>query len=300
MATRIVITDAYSSLGQAILRGFEHTQFSILIPKSHVVDWCDEHQVQEYLDAHSPQLIINTVGWSEYPTESQREQLVQAAGNIARMGRRYACDVIHLSSFRVFGGENKSSYDEADRPSPLGPAGRSYWEAERIFEQHLQRYLCIRVGWLLDVHSDTLLSRLLSGLLAESPCAVTDQRMGTPIGLQPLVKVVVSITNQILCGAENWGVVHYACGDACSVEELAEALVDHLRDDHNMSRDLWFVEVEDEEHPLLAKEPVSAALTMRRCRDDFGVQHKSWRQGLGNTVSQYLELHNSYPVPAAD
>jgi dTDP-4-dehydrorhamnose reductase len=289
VATRIVITDAYSSLGQAILRGFEHTQFSVLVPRPDVVDWCDEQQVHDYMDAHSPQLVINTVGWSEYPTLQQREQLVQAAENIANMGRRYGFVVIHMSSFRVFGGENKSSYDEEDRPSPLGPAGRSFWEAERIFEQNLSRYLCIRVGWLLDVSSDTLFSRLLKGLLDEAPCPVTEQRVGTPIGLQPLARVVISITNQILCGAENWGIVHYACGDACSVEELAEAVVDHLRDDHDMKRDLWYVEELDEEHPLLSKEPVSAALTMRRCRDDFGVQHKSWRQGLGSTVSQYLD-----------
>lgn len=291
MATRVVITDAYSSLGQALLKGFEPTHFSMLVPRPESLDWCDLEAVREYLDDNAPEIIINTLGWAEFPSIEEQEVIVQAAEVLGAAARDFPCSVIHLSSFRVFGGENKSSYDEQDRPSPLSNSGRAFWSAERSLILELERVICLRVGWLLDLHSDTVFKRVLDGLMGEEALAVTESRTGAPLNMTSVAKVVVSLVQQILCGAENWGVIHYASGDACSVAELAEVLAAHLRDDHGISKNEWLCYGDDEvlEVSTWSQEPVSGVLTMRRCRDDFGVQAKSWRQGLGALVAQYLE-----------
>lgn len=293
MATRVVITDAYSSFGQALLKGFEATHFSVLVPKAESLDWGSSESVREYLDDNAPEVVINTQGWAEFPTPAEQEKMVKTAEALGAAARDYPCSVIHLSSFRVFGGENKSSYDEQDRPSPLDNAGRAFWCAERALVLELERVICLRIGWLLDLHGDTVFKRLLDGLMAQEPLTVTESRTGAPLNMASVAKVVVSLVQQILCGAENWGVIHYASGDTCSIREFAETLVAHLRDDHGLSKDQWLqlddeVDLEATETDW-AKEPVSGVLTMRRCRDDFGVQAKSWRQGLGALVSQYLQ-----------
>ncbi len=296
MAIRIVITDAFSSIGQAILAEFETTHFSVLTPASSEQDWTDVEAVTEYVQVNQVQVIINTLGFAEYQTVEQQVLCLQAAKTLAEVCKSTDIVPIHMSSFRVFGGENKSSYDEYDKPLPVGASGRAYWEAERAFESVLDKYICLRLGRLLDYSSDTYFNRLLEGLKADDEFIVTDQRRSSPIDLPSVAKVVVAIMSQALCGAQNWGAFHYASGDTCTEVELAEVVEKILWDKHRIKATMDLSLLNEEELVLDASEPVSSVLTIRRCRDDFGVQPKSWRQNLTTLVALWIEQQQALLV----
>ncbi|MGH1372615.1 MAG: SDR family oxidoreductase [Cellvibrionaceae bacterium] len=293
MTDKILITDAYSPVGKAIFSVFEQTAHTVLAPEIDSFDWDDSESLKAFLKDNQVDVVINTAGWQETPDVGHQLLLVSAAKCLAKAVAETDCVVIHLSSYRVFGGENKSSYDELDKPLPLGPAGRAFLEAERAFERDLDKYICLRMSWVLDIVGESVFRRLLQDLVVDGPrLEVTHQRRGSPISTTEIGRVVLAMVNQILCGADNWGVFHLSSGDPCSSAEFAEAVADILEREGALKRD-WGVESLSEEALALQGEPDSAALTVRRCRDNFGYQIRSWRQGLTGLIRHWLETQKA-------
>jgi len=293
VAKKLLITDAYNPMGRAIQTAFEHTAFSLLTPKMDELDWGDAEQVADYLGRHSVVLVINTLGWSEAPDVAEQVRLVSSARGLALACLKANVVPLHLSSYLVFGGENKSTYDEWDKPSPLGPAGRAYLDAERSFERHLNEYICLRAGWVLDSQEGSSFSRILSHLTRVGGSFETGhRRRGAPVSIEVVGRVVLAMVKQILCGAENWGVFHCASSDPCTVAEFTDALAAILEQEGCLKGE-WSIA---EPHREVAKqggtvrpEPDSSVLSVRRSRDNFGVQAVSWRKGLKGLVKLWLE-----------
>lgn len=297
MANKILITDAHGPVGKAIHRAFELSSYTVLTPHADSIDWQDSSAITEYLNDNHVDVVINSTGWQETPDVGHQLQLVGAAKALATAAANIQCVVIHLSSYRVFGGENKSAYDELDKPLPLGPAGRAFLEAERVFERALSRYLCVRVSWVLDIDGESVFRRLLQDLVTEGEALeVTHQRRGSPISTAEIGRVIFAMVNQILCGSDNWGVFHLSSGDPCSSAEFAEAVADILQREGVLKRE-WSVESLSDEELAIQGEPDSAALTVRRCRDNFGYQIRSWRQGLTGLIRVWLELREIESKP---
>lgn len=291
MASKILITDAISSVGQAIHSVFEQSPYALLTPTKSKLNWEDSDAVCAYLKRHHVSIILNTLGWSETPSAQQQQDLVLAAENFAKAAKIVGCDVIHLSSYRVFGGENKTAYDEDDTPLPLGPAGEAFLRAEKAYERELERHVCLRVSWVVDIIGHSLFGRLMQQLVVDGPALEIDhQRRGAPVSTLEVGRMMLAMVNQILCGAENWGVFHLASSDPCSSAEFAETVADILEREGELRRQL-IIETLTEEELALQGEPDSAALTVRRCRDNFGYQVLSWRQGLTGLVRAWLERY---------
>ena len=297
MASKILITDAFSSLGQAIYSAFEHSPYSVLTPTPSKLDLQSSDVLVDYLRRHDVAVIINTCGWQEEPTESTRQRLVSAAGVLAEAARQVDCIVMHLSSYRVFGGDNKSSYDEDDVPSPLGPAGDAFLQAEAAVLA-LPRCICLRLSWVVDTLGDSLFSSLLAKLTTPGPdLQVTHQRRGAPVSTMEVGLVLLGMVNQILCGSDNWGVFHLASVDSCSSAEFVEALADVLEREGELRRQ-WQVQQLTAEQLESEQEPDSCVLSVRRCRDNFGYQARSWRQGLTAQVRSWLQLQKRLQAEA--
>ncbi len=298
MASKILITDAYSPVGRAISHVFQNSPYALLTPAPASIDWSDTEALRKYLDKQRVDIIVNTAGWFENPDAGQQLLLVDTARSLAKAAKACDCAVIHLSSYRVFGGENKTTYDEDDKPQPLGAAGRAFLEAERAIQQGVQRHICLRVSWVLDIIGESVFFRLLRDLTsAGEVLEVTHQRRGAPLSSSEIGRVILAMVHQILCGAENWGVFHLASGDPCSSAEFAEVVADILDREGVLKRE-WRVETLTDEELADQGEPDSAALTVRRCRDNFGYQVRSWRQGLTGLIRAWLVQQKLLPEKA--
>jgi dTDP-4-dehydrorhamnose reductase len=289
VATKLLLTDAHSAIGTAISHALESRPYHVVMPQPGEVDWRQPESVHDCLEQHAPTVIINTLGWAETPNDSQQLLLVTAAKHLAASCEALDIVPINLSSFRVFGGENKSSYDERDKPSPLGAEGRAFLEAERSFES-LKRHINLRVSWVLQEDSQSLLRRHLDELTqAEGILAADDNYRGAPTHAGDIARVIRAMIPQIQHGAENWGAFHYATGDAVSELEFAEALAAILRDSERLQGHWQALQRDADDGESLSSS--SAVLSVRRCRDNFGVQPHGWRQGLKSLVEHVLQEH---------
>jgi dTDP-4-dehydrorhamnose reductase len=83
--------------------------------------------------------------------------------------------------------------------------------------------------------------------------------------------------------------MHYCSSDACTEVEFAEQVIHMLRQQDLLKSDPELL-VEDQ---LSDTEPVSAVLSCRRARDNFGVQARSWRPSLLPMIKQWI--HENAP-----
>jgi len=190
--------------------------------------------------------------------------------------------LLHLSSYRVFAGGQRKKLDEEDPTEPDSDGGCEWLDYERQLGE-LDNASILRLGWQVDRSERALLARIIAGLLAGKPVSLDDTSRGNPVTVADMVRVSVAITQQLASGAPVSGVYHYGSADQCTAMEFGREVVDRVRS-------LYGEEFEAELLPLEQdKADSSAVLSCSKVRDVFGIQQRSWRQGLTRQVELWLE-----------
>lgn len=279
---KILLTDIDSPLGQALLHEFEREPYALICPGDEV-NWLSFESVLEYMEWQKPDLIINALGWSEWADVERQQLLISSAKNLAKACAQVGGVPLQLSSYRVFGGEKKECYQINDRPSPLGVVGRAFWDAEGFYDSQLDHWLVLRLGWVFGVQPNNRLSNTLKALRVGESVEAGNDYLGAPTTVLDAARVIVALARQVLCGADNWGVYQYVSGDVCSELEFAQEVATILGAEGELKGSV----IEPAGQEALQG---SAVLCNQRVLDDFGVRPRTWRQGLPETIRQWLEM----------
>lgn len=286
MSFKLLLTDVISPLGKALEHELEREPFKLLLPAAAELDWSDAQSLPAYLQKHQPDLVINCRGWEEAFHSGGQAALASTARQLAQACGAKQIPLIHLSSYSVFGGDNKVTHSEKDTVAPLNDTGRAFVEAEQVIAEHLAKHITLRLSWVIGAYGDNLLTRLLSSFLAGASVTVNRRLRGAPTALSDVARIVVAMSKQINCGAENWGVMHYCSSDSCTEDEFAEQLLQLLIQQQLLTAEPSLSLVDSDP----TDESLSAILGCRRARDYFGIQARSWRPSLLPLVKQWL--HN--------
>jgi len=284
---KLLLTDIDNPLGRALEHELERAPFGLITPAQGAVDWRDTQAVAQYIDSTHPGLVINTLGWADLPDAEACELLPLAAANLASACQSGEIALVQFSSYRVFGADNKSSHTERDEPAPQSEVGRAWLAAEQALEASLEQRIILRLSWVVGAQGENLLSRLLAQCFSGHSVMVNTRLRGAPTALSDIARVVVGVVKQITCGSQNWGVMHYCSSGACSQAEYAERVLEVLEQLGALPDPAPQLERLDS---LPDGEPVSAVLSCRRVRDNFGVQARAWDPTLVAMVKQWL--HN--------
>jgi len=281
---KLLLTDSANIFGKALEHELERESLRLLQPAVDEVDWRDAEAVADFVRRSRPNIVVNTLGWADSPEAVELELLPLAAGHIAAACAKRKTPMIQLSSYRVFGSDNKSVHHEDDPPAPISPAGEAFWAAEQAVAAAHVHHINLRFSWVIGSHGKNLLSGLLAQLAAGEPWVVNRRLRGAPTALSDACRVTVALAKQIVCGADNWGVLQYCSADAVTELEFAEHLAETLRQQAYAGSEPVF-EITD---TLPTQVPVSAVLSQSRIREDFGVQARTWRTSLVPMVKQWL------------
>jgi len=286
---KLLLTDATNPLGEALTHQLERQPFSLVTPDPMLLDWTDGTELANWLDSAAPDLVLNTLCWAPSLSQAQQELVPRVSRALARACCSPDIPIIHFSSYRVFDGSPKSSHSERDQPEPQTDQGRAWLAAEEALAERKERWLVLRLSWILTGRGPGLLRQFLSAARDGEPIRANTRLRGAPTLLPDLARVTVAIIQQIDCGAENWGVMHYASNQICSQAELAEAVLGVLAE---LGPDWELPPLQREETPP-DLEPVSAVLSCRRLRDAFGIHPRDWEPGLKPLVQQWLHTHSA-------
>ena len=287
MVAKVLITDAFSSIGSAIHSAFEFTTYKIVTPRRGDVSWSSKDAVTRYLQENQISIVINTVGWSDSMSLEQERLMQESVKGVVPACALCSIAVIQLSSYRVFGGENKTAYSEEDVTAPISALGRGFCRLEEFYQSQLDHFICLRVTSVLDVKGPSTFVRLLDSLCSDGDeIEITSQRHVAPVSVEYLCQSIVAMVNQLLCGSDNWGLFHLSASDPSSYSEFVEAVSDVLAQEKALRRKLIVRRTEVPEDA--EEEPLSSVLAFKRCRDNFGIQGRSWRSGLKSVIQKYL------------
>lgn len=274
---------AKSSLLDMMISSFENYPYSLLAPSESELDWADSDALNAYVCDKHPNIVIN-FPLDDSPLDGETE--VKAVSKLAKLCVNQNIPMIQLSSFRVFGrAGNLDEIGEDLAPAPRDNDGKfmlSVEEACAINRDHI----ILRLGWMLTGRGDNVLSAMLSKVLKEEPFFVSDHYFGAPIQESFVVKVLIAMIQQILCGAENWGVFHLRASDSCSEAEFCDSVVRLINSELDRTVVMPLVAGVEDDRRLFEG---SANLSGDRCTDNFGVQLPSWRKGLRGLVRAELE-----------
>lgn len=284
MSFTLLLTDVMSPLGKSLEHELEREPFKVLVPGAGV-NWSDPASFASYMKNHKVDLVLNCRGVEEAYHAGGQAVLLQSARLLADYCAASDIPLVHFSSYSVFGGDPKGTHSEKDTPVPMNETGRAFTDAEQLVAK-VPRHIVLRLSWVIGAFGDNLLTRLLSAYLAGASVSVNRRMRGAPTALSDAARVAVALVKQISCGAENWGVMHYCSGDACTEDEFAEHLLQLLIQQQLLTAEPSLTLVDEDPE----QEPPSAILGCRRVRDYFGVQARSWRPSLLPLVKQWL--HN--------
>ncbi|WP_370979287.1 sugar nucleotide-binding protein [Agaribacterium sp. ZY112] len=196
--------------------------------------------------------------------------------------------LVQLSSYKLAQEPVEGDFDESYLANAF--VG-SYWSERESRALDLKRYVCLRASWILNDGQAALFSSLVSRIIASDPSlCVSDHRYGGPISTAFIASVLVSLQQQIVCGAENWGLFHLHSADVCSEAEFCDQLVRQLSKELDREFDLPAVAGADDMRALYQAD---ANVLGRRITDCFGIQLPTWRRGFGSLLRAWLH-ENGY------
>jgi len=281
VSKKIVITCGESIVAQHLLATLETESFSLSVLTECDVD--SEQAVAMALGREKPNLVVNTLPHGVADSLVTRSSLASRSAGLASVCAELGVPLLHLSSHEVFGGENKTHYSEQDVPAPINARGQAFWDAERNVQMASEKHIILRLSWVMSGSSDCVFTRLLQRLVANGEVQVSHLLRASPTFADDVARVIVGIIKQVFSGSSNWGIYHYASGDTCSEYQFAESLQQIL-----VSLDVPAGLIVEADTPT---ESPSAVLACLACRDDFGVQQRSWRQRLEVRVKAWLDAN---------
>lgn len=277
----LVISDSPTFYG-ALEAAFEALSFSLLAATPDFLSMSSDN-MDVYLEGERINIIVHASADD-----------VANLQNLTSLCSQKNLPLIHMSSYRVFGAHQEDLYEDLV-PQPDDVLGQDLLAAESAVLA-CDHALILRTPWTLVNYTQALtdeglLGRVCIGLLNNAVLNVSEAAGGTLIAWPEVAKTIVAITQQILCGAENWGVFHIHSSDVCSEAELADAISRLLRSEGFCIAELSTTK---STQPYLVER--TAELKGRRCTENFGIQQRSFRVGLKGAVQRWVADNGFVPA----
>lgn len=314
---RVLIIGVDCEVAASVFENLDSGNQPVIGVKSDDVDWQNCEEVRALLETHEPFLAVNFIGSPLYThkPECSPAYLSAASKNIALACAAVNAVVIHTSDYHVFGGDKKNAYLEKDPVAPLDNFGEAMVAIEQCFQTSLEKILILRFSWIININKENILTKTLEGLTSPEGVVLTPYRRGAPTWQDDVVRVINTVIRQVISGATNWGIFHYCSADTCNELEFGQQVQAVFTELFEAKGKITSATVKgDDESSVIepsasandeladALEPISAALSCNRIKNNFGVRSRSWRQGLQAKTAQWAKEKGlvSCGEPSAD
>jgi dTDP-4-dehydrorhamnose reductase len=267
---RVLLTNHQSPLGTALLKGFEANSLPVV-----TADALDAEAFTRLCEQLQPTIVVHSA-------QILTVESLALARSLALYCQQRHATLICVSSHEVFGiAQQSGALTEMDNPDPDTTVGRDFYVVEQSLSV-CERKIILRLPWLLDAPGGVL-DRLCQTLIYTRECVVSDSWRGSPVLLEDVVRILLTMVQQVMCGAQNWGYFHLHASDHCSEAELADHVARILQKSGYEVSPIFLGPVTQRFIPS------NGWIKGQRCTNNFGFQYRSWRQGIKSRVQEWLD-----------
>ncbi|MFA6192505.1 MAG: NAD(P)-dependent oxidoreductase [Sulfurimonas sp.] len=147
---KVLITGASGMLGSALI---DHLDNKDTIGFGSEFDITDLNMVSRKLEIFKPDIIIHAAAYTDVEACEVNRDKAYKINTIGTQNLVNYCinkDVlfIYISSTGIYGAAKNTPYTEFDKANPSTIHHKSKYEGELVVQNHLNRYLILRTGWL--------------------------------------------------------------------------------------------------------------------------------------------------------
>jgi len=146
-----------------------------------------------------------------------------AVENAVHIANELDIPLLYISTAGIFDGA-QDTYDDWDRPRPLGHYARSKYMGERFVAENCRRHLVCRAGWMMGggpAKDKKFIQKLMAQLKSgATELFVVNDKLGTPTYTIDFARNV-----ELLVSKGLWGVYNMVCSGVTSRAEVAHYLV---------------------------------------------------------------------------
>ena len=210
-----------------------------------------------------------------------------AVENAAYIANRLRIPLLYISTAGIFDG-SKDTFDDWDRPNPLGHYARSKYAGELFVQTNVERHLICRAGWMMGGgprKDKKFVQKLAAQIKAGATTLhIVNDKLGTPTYTLDFAR-----NTKLLVEKQYWGLYNMVCGGITGRLEVAREMIRLL----GLADRIEIIEVDSSffQKDYFAERPPSERLIDRKLDLRQVNVMRDWRVCL----KEYLETsYNDY------
>lgn len=281
---KILLTGAQGQVGREVVEQATPPVQVLAFSKAEL-DITHPQQVQAVVEAHRPDLVINTAAYTavdKAETDQAQAFAVNGEGvkNIALVCKAYDLPLIHLSTDYVFDGKKENAYVEDDQHSPLNVYGASKAAGEKVLQETWEKHIILRVSWVFGQYGHNFVKTMLRLASERKELRIVADQRGFPTAAKDLASVLLVLAARVLEEHPQWGVFHYRGDKPVSWFDFANVIL--------KGRDITVYPITTEEFPTPAERPRNSLLDMQKIQNKYGIFPADWEKRVIEIVQSEL------------
>lgn len=221
---KVLVTGASGQLGYDVVKRLKELGIPVLSTDRSTLDVTDKVQVQTYLGAQHPDVVIHCAAYTAVDKAEDERQIcyavnVEGTRNIAETVREIGAAIVYISTDYVFDGSGKEPHSEDQSTSPLNYYGYTKNLGEEIVRETVEKHFIIRTSWLFGLNGPNFIKKMQYLAETKDELSVVCDQVGSPTYTKDLAVLICDMIQ-----TRHYGTYHGVNEGYCSWYEFAEKI----------------------------------------------------------------------------
>ncbi len=278
MTKNILITGSNGQLGSEIRVLSENSEHRFFFTDVAELDITDRDAIDGYIVDNKIDTIVNCAAYTNVDKAEDDVELADkinhlAVKNLAEASKKYAVELVHISTDYVFDGTKNFPYLETDPTAPLGVYGKTKLDGESAVINSGCAYLIIRTSWLYSTFGINFVKTMRRLTTEKESLKVVFDQVGTPTYAGDLAHAILKIIESGKL-SDNSGIYHFSNEGVCSWYDFAIEIRDLFGNECDVQP------CHSDEFPSKVTRPKFSVLDKTKIKKTFGLKIPHWKYSL--------------------
>lgn len=283
MNKKFLITGSSGQLAVEFKLFFDDNNIAYSAPEEKDLDITNAAQLEAVIAGEKPDVILNCAAYNQVDKVEEEPEAAfkinaDAVENLALLCKKYNIFLVHFSSDYVFDGTKQGFYIESDKTNPINKYGQSKLKGEEAVIKHLDKYLILRLSWVIGRGKQNFLFKVHSWAKEKEVLQISADEVSVPTYTEDIVDVgIMAIERRLI------GLYHLTNNGYCSRYELAKYFITKM----GLSNLIMPVPMSTFE--VKAPRPKFSAMSGGKISRQLGVSIPKWEYGVDRFVKIFKD-----------